>query len=39
MQKLKCLFKDGIKPFHTGFVGEEAVEHEGPIKKLLYSLI
>ena len=33
MQKLKLLFKDGIKPFHIGFVGEEAVDHAAPFKK------
>ena len=33
MQKLKRLFKDGIKPFHIGFVGEESVDHGDPFKE------
>ena len=33
VQKLKGLFKDGIKPFHIRFVGEEAVDHGGPFKE------
>ena len=33
VQKLKRLFKDGIKLFHIGFVGEEAVDHGGPLKE------
>ena len=33
MQKLKRLFKGGIKPFHIRFVGEEAVDHAGPFKE------
>ena len=33
VQKLKPLFKDGIKPFHIRFVGEEAVDHGGPFKE------
>ena len=33
VQKLKPLFKDGIKPFHIGFVGEESVDHGGPFKE------
>ena len=33
VQKLKGLFKDGIKPFHIRFVVEEAVDHGGPFKE------
>ena len=33
VQKLKRLFKDGIKPFHIGFVGEESVDHGDPFKE------
>ena len=33
MQKLKRLFKDGIKQFHIRFVGEEAVDHGGLFKE------
>ena len=32
-QKLKRLFKDGIKPFHIHFVGEGAVGHGGSFKE------
>ena len=33
VQKLKRLFKDGIRPFHIRFVGEEAVDYGGPYKE------
>ena len=32
-RKLRRLFKDGIKPFHIRFVGEEAVDHRGQFKE------
>ena len=38
VQKLKRLFKDGIKPFHIHFVGKEAVDHGGPFKEYLTLL-
>ena len=37
MQKWKRLFKDGTKPFHICFVGEEAVGHGGPFKEHFIS--
>ena len=33
VEKLKCLFKNGAKPFHIRFVGEEVVDHGGPFKE------
>ena len=38
VQKLKRLFKDGIKPFHVCFVGDETVDYRGPFKEYFTSL-